>query len=120
MKYTFVNLSNLHTNKWSDSMQDAAMDLANDGEIVNVPFPKVDPRATKEDVEELAIKTVEKVLEHNPAAVFCQGEFSLCFKIVEILKAKGIKCYTTCNERIISEDDGKAIAGFRFVQFREF
>ena len=100
-------------------MQDAAMDLADDGEIVNVPFPAVDPHMTKEEVYELAEKCIDKIMKNNPSAVFCQGEFSLCVRVVELLKEKEIRVYTLCNERVMS-DDGKAISGFRFVQFREF
>lgn len=120
MKKTFVNFSNLHTNRWSDTMQDAAMDIANNGEIVNVPFPVVDSHMTKEEIYEKAEECVERILKHNPAAVFAQGEFSLCFRIVNLLKERNIPVYTVCHERIISDEDGKSISGFRFVQFREF
>lgn len=120
MKKTFVNFSNLHTNRWSDTMLDAAMDLADDGEIVNVPFPQVDPGASSEQIEIMAKDCLLKIINKNPAAVFCQGEFSLCFKVVCLLKENNIPAYTLCNERIISKEDGKSISGFRFVQFRKF
>jgi len=117
----FINFSNLHTNKWPADRLAGVRDIIGDeGEIVNLAFPLLSPSVSKEDVYEQAEISIEKIMSHNPDIVFCQGEFSLCFRIVELLKEKGIKTVTVCNERIISEENGRSISGFRFVQFREF
>ena len=42
-------------------------------------------------IYELAEKCIEKIMKNNPAAVFCQGEFSLCVRVVELLKENNIK-----------------------------
>ncbi|MDO4965766.1 MAG: hypothetical protein Q4E51_03580 [Lachnospiraceae bacterium] len=120
MKQTFVNFSRSHTNKWTDEMRDEALDLVNDGELVNVAFPVVEPSATKEEVYKMADECVEKIMGNNPAVVYCLGDLSLLYRVVELLKAKGVKVVTACNERIVSKRDEGKIAGFRFVQFREF
>lgn len=120
MGKTFINFSNLHTNKWQPDMLEKAMELSPDGQVVNMAFPMVDPTVSSDDVAQIADIQVEKIMEKDPEYVFCQGDFSLCFKIVELLKSRGIKAVTSCNRRVISNQDGKTISGFQFVQFREF
>lgn len=120
MGKVFINLSNLHTNKWPSDRLNGAKEMADGGDIINVAFPLISPAATKEEVEEAAKKCVDKVMTYNPDIVFCQGEFSLCFKIVELLKVMNIKVVTVCNERVISEENGSQMPVFKFIQFREF
>lgn len=120
MSKIFVNLSNLHTNKWPEDRLNGAKELVDNGEIVNVAFPILAADASKEEVYAKADDAVKKVLSYNPDTVFCQGEFSLCFRIVELLKENGIKVVTVCNERIIYEQHGRQMSAFKFVQFREF
>lgn len=120
MSKLFVNLSNMHTNKWPKDRLQGAIDLSEGGEIINVAFPVLSAEATKEEVYEKSEAIVEKVMSYKPDIVFCMGEFSLCFRIVSLLKEKGIKVVTVCNERVISNEDGKSISGFKFIQFREF
>ena len=120
MSKIFINFSNLHTNKWPEDRLQGAREIADGGEIINMAFPILSPQVSKEDVYTQAEISVEKIMEHNPDVVFCQGEFSLCFRIVELLKEKGIKVVTVCNERVISNVDGRQFPEFKFIQFREF
>lgn len=120
MGKVFINLSNLHTNKWPEDRLNGAKEIADNGEIINIAFPILSPYATKDEVDETAEKCIAKVLSHNPDIVFCQGEFSLCFKLVELLKEAGIKTVTVCNERVIDKESGNVMPYFKFVQFREF
>lgn len=120
MGKTFINFSNLHTNKWPADRLEGAKEIADGGEIINLAFPLLSPEVSKEDVYEQAEICVEKIVAHNPDVVFCQGEFSLCFRIVELLKERNIPVVTVCNERIIYEQDGRKMSGFKFIQFREF
>lgn len=123
MSKTFINFSRLHTNKWSQSMYDRAIEMAGgsgEAEIVNVAFPDVSPYMTEAELDEVAGECFEKISKYNPAYVMCQGEFTLCFRVVELLKKNGIKAVTPCNERVITEDGNRQIPVFKFVQFREF
>lgn len=120
MGKVFVNLSNMHTNKWPEDRLQGALELSEGGEIINVAFPVLGALASREEVYEKADYIVEKVMSHKPDIVFCMGEFSMCFRIVYLLKEKGIKVVTLCNERVISNEDGRSISGFKFIQFREF
>ena len=120
MSKTFINLSNQHTNKWPKDRFQAAEEIADGGQIVNIAFPILAPDASKEAVYEKATEVVNKVLLYSPDVVFCQGEFSTCFRIVELLKEAGVKVVTGCNERIIYKENGRDISGFKFIQFREY
>ena len=120
MSKVFINLSNLHTNKWPEDRLNGAKEIAEGGEIINMAFPILGADASKEEVYEKALQTVEKIVEKKPDVVFCQGEFSLCFRIVELLKEANIKTVTVCNERVIYKEHGREMSGFKFIQFREF
>lgn len=116
----FVNCSNMHSNKWPEDRLAGAMDLIGEGDIINVAIPILNADAAREEVYEKAKSTVEKIMSFGPDIVFCQGEFSVCFRIVELLKEKGIKVVTVCNERVIMTEKGRQYSEFKFIQFREF
>lgn len=120
MAGVFINYSNLHTNKWPEDRLNGAREMVDGGEIVNLAFPNVSPYTTKDEIYELSEKCVEKIVSYNPDVVFCQGDFTLCFSIVNGLKEKGIKVVACCNERVIDDKANGGIPTFKFVQFREF
>lgn len=115
---TFVNFSNHITENWSSEQVEEAEKY---GEIVYVPFPNVSPLCDEDEVSKLANEYVKRILETNPRAVMCQGEFTLCFKVVNLLKQKGIKVFAGCSERkVVEEANGKKTAQFVFERFREY
>lgn len=114
----FVNCSNTHTNKWPSDRLEAAEKLIDGGEIINIGCPILPPSATKEEIHEKADAVALKIMSYEPQIVMCQGELTVCFRIVEKLKEKGIKVVALCNERVVSENG--TITGFKFVQFREY
>lgn len=119
---SFINLSNHPSARWEERQKEEARCW---GTIIDYPFPSVDAQSTTEDIRELAEKVVADILEENPSAVMCQGEMTLTYRIVELLKRYGIVVLAASSERKISETvlpDGtyqkKAI--FQFVRFREY
>ena len=49
------------------------------------------------------------------------GEMTLTFRIVELLKAQGIRCVASTTERIVTDlPDNRKETQFAFVQFREY
>ena len=118
----FINFSNHNSSNWSKEQIDAARKF---GDIVDVSFPSVPANADSKDVMDLANSNVEKILKLNPDCVMCQGEFTLTYAIVNMLKEKGIKVVAGCSDRDVVEridENGlyekKAI--YRFVQFRDY
>lgn len=122
MKKIFVNHTNHPSARWN-SEQTAAAKVY--GEIVDLPFPAISPHASSEEIRELVRANAEKILELEPAAVLCQGEFNYTFEMVERLKNFGVKVLAATSERVTHEEilpDGssRSISTFRFVQFREY
>lgn len=121
-KKTFINCSNHPSSRWSTPQREAAEKY---GKIADVPFPAVACNLTDAQLEELADQTTADILAQDPAAVMCMGEFVVCFRIVQKLKAKGIKVVASCSERQAVEhieEDGTVHkeAVFIFRGFREY
>jgi len=118
----FINFSNHPSTGWG---KEQITEASKYGEIIDISFPDVDPELDSEDISRLACKYAEKILEYKPAAVMCQGEMTLCFKVVEILKSKGILVLAACSAREASSEtleDGSVVKThkFRFVRFRSY
>lgn len=114
-----INLTNHPSVNWSDTQIQAA-DIY--GEIIDMPFPIIDPKMSATEVNELAEEYVDKIQETYgiSATVHIMGEMTFTYAVVSRLKALGIKCLASTTERIVTEQDGKKISEFRFVQFREY
>lgn len=122
MRKIFVNHTNHPSARWS-AEQVAASQLY--GEIKDVPFPAINPRASSDDIKELVEENLEKILALNPRAVLCQGEFNYTFALVERLKAAGVVVLAATSERVATVEilpDGSARQSsiFKFVMFREY
>lgn len=126
----FINLSNHPSDRWSEEQLKAAQAY---GEIREIPFPNVDPESPAEVIQKQAEELVERVLDVLAAlkspdsdavadadVVMCQGEFTLCYRVVTILKEHGIRVVAACTERNVRMDGDQKISIFRFVQFREY
>lgn len=118
----FINLSNHPSDCWSQAQTTAAKAY---GEIVDMPFPAVPTSMSSREIHELAEEISREIISLKPNAVMCQGEMTLFFAVVTILKANGITVLAACterNSREIMNDSGKSIkiSEFEFKGFREF
>ena len=116
-KEIFINFTNHPSEKWGDKQLSAAKEY---GDVVDIPFPEVSPAATKEEIYDLALKCVNKIVELRPAAVLCQGEFTLCYSVITGLKEKGIKVMAACSRRMVQDTENGKITVFVFEGFREY
>lgn len=116
----FVNFTNHPSALWSDSQRSAACAYGN---LVDYPFPEVDPFCDANDIEVLAQKCVNEIMQRNPSTVLCQGEYSLAYAVTFLLHKKRIPVVAACSSRMVEEinEDGvtKRKSIFQFVQFRE-
>lgn len=118
----FINLTNHPSCGWSEEQRTEA---ARYGEIIDMPFPAVPPMADSAQVEDMARELVERVLRESPAAVCCQGEMTLTYKVVRLLKAHGVPVLAATSARevieaITPEDATQKTVVFRFCRFREY
>lgn len=113
---SFINFSNHPSESWSVDQITAAEQY---GEIKDYPFPSVPGDADEEMIASIADIAVEKILSMDPAAVMCQGEFTLTFAVISRLIKAGIAVLAACSERQVQEtEDGKKIVSFHFEGFR--
>lgn len=121
-KGCFINFTNHASQFWSEKQRSAA--LQHGDEIRDIPFPSVPATASEADIAQLAQEYVEKIREETPAAVLCQGEFTLSYQVVKLLLRSGILVVSACSERRVTETQagGKTIkqAEYDFVKFRKY
>ncbi len=113
----FVNFSNHPSEKWCDEQRKAAEEY---GEIIDISFPEVSPEADEAEIGILARGFVEQIIRKSPTAVMVQGEFTLAFAVVEMLRAKGVKCLAACSKRLVQEHGDERTVRFEFVRYREY
>ncbi|EFL57797.1 hypothetical protein HMPREF9684_1942 [Veillonella atypica ACS-134-V-Col7a] len=117
----FINHTNHLSQYWSQEQLAAAHQY---GEIIDLPFPSIDPQASSSTVMDLAQEYAGRIIALHPTAVLCQGEFIYCHALVERLLAVGITVLAATSERVVEESyhDGvnEKRVNFQFVQFREY
>ncbi|MDY2627581.1 MAG: hypothetical protein SOW08_04585 [Lachnospiraceae bacterium] len=114
----FVNFTNHPADTWDSAQLSAARKY---GEIAELAFPVVNSRASEKDITALADELSEKIITMNPAAVMCQGEFTLAYAVIRRLRKNGIRVVAACSERMVEmNEEGKKVVTFHFEQFREY
>ena len=119
-----LNLSNHPADGWSDGQREAAEAF---GAVEDIPFPRVPPGASTEDVEEMADDLTARLqqgldeADEGPHAVLVMGEMTLTAALVARLQGAGIRCLAATTERIVETDNsGRKITTFQFIRFREY
>lgn len=113
----FVNFTNHPSSKWEKKQRDCAVKY---GEIVDIPFPPVDPMADRNEIALMAETYVDKIMEYAPAAVLCQGEVCLAYRIITALKSKNVVVLAACSNRNTIDKGNQKLVTFTFEQFREY
>ncbi len=121
----FINFSNHQSVGWDKKQLEAASEY---GEIVDVPFPGVSSCATEQEIADLAQDSADLIISKIKSAddvVMVQGEFTLTYAVLKILKERGIKVVSACSERVATESTDEAgnkvkQSVFSFVKFREY
>lgn len=117
-----LNFSNHPSKLWSMEQIDAGREEY--GEIQDLPFPSVSPKANVSEIQSLAKEYVLKILamaEGTKMVVHIMGEMTFTYSVVSQLKKNGIVCIASTTERNTEmAPNGKKISDFHFVQFREY
>ena len=118
----FVNLSNHPSVDWSEEQKKAALAY---GGIIDVPFPSVPSSCSDKVMQKLADKAVGAVgkaaYPAREVTVHVMGEMTLTYRIVNKLKARGIRCLASTSDRVANDiGNGEKISQFHFVEFREY
>lgn len=117
----FINFSNHPCAQWSKKQIKEAEKY---GKITDIEFPKITPETSEKQIEELSAEYAQKIINMKPAAVMCQGEYSLTFSVVLKLLYANILVVCACTEKCdICTHDGtgtKTESLFSFVKFRKY
>jgi len=113
----FLNLSNHPSAGWSEEQRGAALELASC--VMDLPFPAVEPVLDEAEVAALAAEVLAQVPAGTTAAMV-QGEFTLTFRLVRALEARGVPCFAATTAREVVERGGEKLSTFRFVRFRRY
>lgn len=116
-----INLSNHPYEKWDEAQLKAGREF---GEIVDLPFPAVDPNGDEQYIQNLAEEYSNKIAEMaegHQVTVHLMGEMTFTFALISKLAKLGIRCVASTTERIASEGPGGAkTLIFKFVKFRYY
>lgn len=116
-----INLSNHPSEYWNESQLSAAKQY---GEIIDMPFPVIDPSADEVAIDILANEYADRIMgmaKRADVTVHIMGEMNFTYKTISLLKASGIECVASTTLRKVKDTaDGKKISEFEFVRFRRY
>ena len=118
----FINVSNHASTAWSeDQIKNARLF----GDIVDIPFPDVEPLWDDSRIDSLVQEYFENISSYENPTAMVQGEFVFSYRLVSRLKNAGIKTVAACSKRISTEttdENGHTLktAKFVFQKFREY
>ncbi len=119
-----INLSNHPLRSWTKNQIETAEKQF--GEVVDLPFPNINPNWGEAEIMHLAddyFESVISILDNSNGAadaVHVMGELTFTFNIVTKLLNKGVICVASTTERNTKEIGEKKISEFIFVKFREY
>lgn len=118
----FINHTNHPSSAWSAAERTAA---AAYGDIVDLPFPLIDPEEDGAAVAARAAAAVQDILARQPAAVLCQGESTYVYAVVRGLRAHGIPVLAATSDRVLSvtrcpDGSTEKRSRFEFIRFRAY
>lgn len=112
-----LNYSNHPSHLWNEDQIKAAEAY---GEIVDMPFPSVPADLDEEGINKMADRDYTSIIKSHPDCVLCQGEFTLAYALIKMLRESGIRVVAACSERITRVEGDVKISEFKFVRFREY
>ena len=113
-----INFTNHPKLTWSDSQINLAQ--KNYGDIIDLPFPKIDPNSSTEMIYELAENYFDKINKMSPVTVHLMGELSFCYMLAKMLEKNAIPCIVSTTKRVAYVDGEVKTAVFQFVSFRSY
>lgn len=121
MSGVFLNHTNHLSRNWSEFQRAEAEKY---GTVFDLPFPDINPEWDEEAVLRLAEENCKRIVELQPSAVLCQGEFTYCYHLISLLKKNGVIVLAACSKRETKEweEEGQQVkkAVFTFIRFRRY
>lgn len=115
-----VNISNHPSTKWGKAQLKKASKF---GEVVDYPFPDINPEFSTNQIKHLAEKTTANLMSlyGRDFTAHVMGELTFTHALVCNLQRQSIICVTSTTKRNVQEvQDGAKVSHFEFVSFREY
>lgn len=118
-----LNLTNHPSALWDETQLQAAKTF---GEIVDMPFPPIDPEGDEEYIDQLSDEYLKKIMEiaeseKTQITVHLMGEMTFTVSLVGKLKNAGIACISSTSRRnSIDHGNGQKEILFKFIRFRTY
>ena len=102
------------------------MEIAGEyGDIQDIPFPQINPKATVHEILNLASGYCDDILklkyQKELFVVHVMGEMTFVHTLVRFLQNHNIQCVASTTERLVLEEkEGKKTVQFNFIQFRGY
>ena len=117
-----INLTNHPSALWDEAQLAAA--LQQFGNVVDLPFPDVDPAGDEQYIANLADEYLTKILSFAndaQATVHLMGEMTFTVALLKRLQSHNITCVASTTKRIVHEmPNGDKTVKFQFNQFRRY
>lgn len=120
-----INLSNHPSDNWPENQLELSRSLF--GQVVDVPFPHIDPAATTSQVRQMAALAAEKAMEmlstanqNEEHAIHVMGELTFCYNFVDLMRGKNTRCLASTTHRVVEETEKGKLSKFVFVGFRNY
>ena len=114
-----LNLSNHPSSHWSKAQRVAAEEY---GDIIDLPFPAIDPWASEADIAVLADRLFQQIKSMGGVedlTVHLMGEFSFTYALLCRLRQEGYDCVVSTSARNVVMREGVKEVIFDFVRFRK-
>ena len=117
-----INLTNHPSALWDTAQLAAAQQQF--GNVVDIPFPDVNPAGDEQYITSLADQHLDKVLSvanGQQATVHLMGEMTFTVALLKRLQKHNIPCVASTTQRIVQElPNGEKKARFQFLKFRNY
>ena len=113
-----LNHTNHPSSTWPPEQLKAAREQF--GEIIDEPFPAIDPEWDEAKVVALAKEKVADFIAKygKEMTVHIMGEATYCFAFVSEMNRRGIPCVASTTVREVAFENGVKKSIFRFKRFR--
>lgn len=114
-----LNLSNHPSSQWSQAQLVAAKVY---GDVIDIPFPSIDPYASEADIAVLVedfFHLVKSMGGVEDLTIHLMGEFSFTYALLCRLRQDGYNCIVSTSARNVIMKEGIKEVIFEFVRFRK-
>lgn len=120
MKALLINHTNHPYARWSEPQKLHTTEIYK--EVIDMPFPNVDPRMSINDIRLKVIDQLDHLnLSYTNYDILITGEMTYVYQYVTEASARRIRCICATTKRHTQTmDDGSILRTFTFIKYRDY